>query len=68
MKISARNPLPGMIEAVNRGAINAEVAIDIGGATVVAVVANDSVQRLGLAAGKRAYAVVEATDVMVATD
>jgi molybdopterin-binding protein len=68
MKISARNQLPGTIKAVNPGAINSEVVIDIGGAMVVAVITNDSVKRLGLAAGKKAYAVVKATDVMVATD
>jgi len=54
MKISARNQLPGTINAVNPGAIDSEVVIDIGGATVVAVIINDSVKRLGLAAGKKA--------------
>jgi molybdopterin-binding protein len=68
MKISARNQLPGTIKAVNPGAINPEVVIDIGGATVVAAITSDSVKRLGLAAGKKAYAVVKTTDVMVATD
>ena len=68
MKISARNQLPGTIKAVHPGAINSEVVIDIGGAQVVAVITNGSVERLGLAAGKKAYAVIKATDVMVATD
>jgi molybdate transport system regulatory protein len=68
MKISARNQLAGTVTSVSTGAINAEVVIDVGGVKVVAVITNDSVKRLGLAAGKKAYAVVKASDVMVAID
>ncbi|MEO6929448.1 MAG: TOBE domain-containing protein [Casimicrobiaceae bacterium] len=68
MQISARNQLPGTVKAVHPGAINSEVIIDIGDAQVVCVITNDSVKRLGLVAGKKAYAVVKATDVMVAID
>jgi molybdopterin-binding protein len=68
MKISARNQLAGTVASVSTGAINSEVVIDVGGVQVVAVITNDSVKRLGLAAGKKAYAVVKASDVMVAID
>ena len=68
MKISARNQLPGIVKAVHPGAINSEVVIDIGGTQIVAVITNSSVERLGLVAGKKASAVIKASDVMVATD
>ncbi len=68
MKISARNQLAGTVASVSTGAINSEVVIDVGGVQMVAVITNDSVKRLGLAAGKKAYAVVKASDVMVAID
>ena len=50
------------------GAVNAEVTLDCGGVEIVAIITSDSVQRLGLVAGKRAYAVVKASDVLVAID
>ncbi len=68
MNISARNQLPGTIKAIHAGAVNSEVVIDISGAQTVAIITNSSVERLGLAAGKKAYAVVKASDVMVAID
>jgi molybdopterin-binding protein len=48
--------------------VNAEVTLDCGGVEIVAIITSDSVQRLGLVAGKRAYAVVKASDVLVAID
>jgi molybdopterin-binding protein len=69
MKISARNQLKGKITEVKKGTTTAHVKIDIGGgATVTAAITNDSVDSLGLAAGKTAYAVIKASDVMVAVD
>ena len=68
MKRSARNQLAGTVRKIVPGAVNAEVTIDCGGAAIVAIITSDSVQRLGLVAGKRAYAVVKASDVLVATD
>ncbi len=68
MQISARNQLKGTVKRVTTGAVNSEVVIDVGGIEVVAIITNDSVKRLGLAAGKSAYAVVKASDVMIATD
>ena len=69
MKISARNILKGTVVEVTKGATTAHVKIDIGGgATVTASITNASVDDLGLAPGKSAYAVVKASDVMVAVD
>ena len=68
MKISARNQLKGKITEVKKGTTTAHVQIDIGGKIITASITNDSVDRLGLAAGKDAYAVIKASDVMVAVD
>ncbi len=68
MKISARNQLAGTVKRIVPGAVNAEVTLDCAGVDVVAIITSDSVERLGLVAGKRAYAVVKASDVLVAID
>lgn len=68
MKISARNMLKGKIVDVTKGATTSHVRIDIGGAIVTASITNAAVDELKLAAGKEAYAVVKASDVMVAID
>jgi len=68
MKISARNVLPGTVTEINKGAVNAEVAISLrgGGEVVVSIITNASVDRLGLQKGIEAFAIIKASDVMVA--
>jgi len=68
MKISARNVLTGTVVALTKGATTAHVRIDIGGTIVTASITNEAVDDLGLAIGKKASAVVKASDVMVAVD
>jgi molybdopterin-binding protein len=69
MKISARNALRGRIRSVERGAVNAEVVIELeGGQEVVSIVTLHSCDRLGLTPGKAAFAVIKSTDVMVGID
>jgi molybdopterin-binding protein len=68
MRISARNRLKGTIVEVVKGATTAHVRIDIGGSVVTASITNEAVDELGLAVGGEAYAVVKASDVMVAID
>ncbi|MCT7666894.1 TOBE domain-containing protein [Shinella kummerowiae] len=68
MKISARNRLKGKIVEVILGATTAHVRIDVGGSIITAAITNDAVNDLGLAAGQEAYAVIKASDVMVAID
>jgi molybdopterin-binding protein len=68
MQISARNQFKGKIISLKKGATTAHVKIDIGGSIVTAAITNDSVKTLKLAKGKPAYAVIKASDVMVAID
>jgi molybdopterin-binding protein len=68
MKLSARNQLRGRIVNVTRGATTSHVRIDIGGSVVTASITNEAVDELRLAAGQDAYAVIKASDVMIATD
>jgi molybdopterin-binding protein len=69
MKISARNQLKGTIVDMIKGATTSHVRIDIGGGAIVtASITNEAVDELKLAKGKTAFAVVKASDVLVATD
>ncbi len=69
MKISARNILKGKVKKIIPGAINSEVIVELaGGAEIVSVITKESVSSLGLAVGKEVYAVVKASNVMIAID
>jgi len=69
MKLSARNILKGEVVNVVKGAVNAEVTLQLpGGAQIVSVITNNSVENLGLKKGKEAYAVIKASNVMIAVD
>lgn len=69
MKLSARNVLKGKVKSVQPGAVNDEVVLELpGGMEVVSVITKSSAEHLGLAPGKEAYAVIKASNVMIATD
>ena len=66
MKLSARNILPGTVIKVTKGAVNAEVDIRLkGGDTVVSIITMGSLKTLGIKKGKRVFAVIKASNVMV---
>jgi molybdopterin-binding protein len=69
MKLSARNVLKGKIVQIKPGAVNTEVIIELpNGAQIVSIITKESAENLGLAIGKPAYAVIKASNVMVAID
>lgn len=69
MKLSARNVLKGKVKSVQTGAVNSEVVLELpDGTEIVSVITNASVENLGLASGKDAYAVIKASNVMLASD
>jgi len=69
MKLSARNIVKGNVKKVNHGLVNSEVIIGLpNGLEIVSVVTRAAVENLGLKEGKEVYAVINATDVILATD
>jgi molybdopterin-binding protein len=69
MKISARNTIKGKIVNVILGPVSAEVVLSIApGIEIVASISTNSAKALKLKKGKKAYAVIKASSVMVATD
>ena len=68
MKLSARNMLKGTIVEVVKGQTTAHVRLDIGGSIVTASITNEAVDELKLVKGKKAAAVIKASDVMIAVD
>jgi len=68
MKISARNILRGTVVEVIKGQTTAHVRLDIGGNVVTASITNEAVDDLQLKQGQTAYAVIKASNIMVAVD
>ncbi len=69
MRISARNVLKGKVKKVIPGAVNPEVVIETAsGETIVSVITKELAESLELTEGKEVYAVVKASNVMVAVD
>ena len=69
MKISARNVIKGKIKKIIPGAVNSEIILEIpGGAEIVSIITKESVETLELKVGKEVYAVVKASNVMIAVD
>jgi molybdopterin-binding protein len=67
-KISARNVLEGTVKEIKEGATTAHVLIDVKGNAITASITNESVEELGLHVGKKVYAVIKSSEVMVAVD
>ena len=66
MKISARNQFAGTVAAVEPGAVNGVVKVDIGGGHIVtASITQEAVSELALAVGDAVTVVVKASDVLI---
>ena len=68
MRLSARNQFKGKIVEVKKGATTSHIRIDIGGQIVTASITNESADEMKLEAGKPAYAIIKASNVMVGVD
>ncbi len=69
MKLSARNVLKGTVRSVTHGAVNSEIVLELpGGAQLVSIITKQSAENLKLEPGSEAYAVIKASNVMVAVD
>ena len=69
MKISARNVLKGKVKQVVHGSVNSEITLTLpGNLDLVSIITKKSSETLGLSEGKEVYAVIKASNVMIATD
>ena len=68
MKISARNQFKGIVTNINEGAVNAIVSIEANGEVISSTLSINAVKELGLKKGDAAYAIIKATEVMIATE
>ena len=65
-KLSARNQLTGVVQHIEKGAINSEIAIKLPGGTLVhAVITNEAVMELGLKPDAPASALIKASHVVI---
>ena len=66
MKLSARNQLSGTVVAIEKGAVNGIVKIEVApGLVITSSITNASIEELGLIEGAKAVAVIKASSVMV---
>lgn len=65
MKTSARNQINGKVSVITQGSVNSEVALEIGGGTIYAIITNESLEEMGLEVGMEAYAIIKASWVMI---
>ena len=65
--LPTRNQFSGTISKVTPGAVNAEVLVDLpGGVGITSIVTMGSLEKLGLATGKKVTAIVKASQVILA--
>src|ERR1700683_398772 len=69
MKTSARNQFHGTVHTVRKGAINADVILDLGdGVELRANITNEAVEELSLKPGREAVALIKASMVLLSPD
>lgn len=67
MKLSARNVLKGQVVEIKKGAVAAQVRVDIGSGNVLtSMVTVDAVDDLGIKQGDHVSVVIKSTEVMLA--
>lgn len=69
MKVSARNVFKGKVKNVEHGAVDSEITVELpGGTEIVSIITKKSAERLELKEGSEVYAVIKASNVVIATD
>ena len=63
--VSARNRLPGIVVAVKKDSVMAQVELICGPYRIVSLLSADAVDELGLARGERAIASIKSTNVVL---
>jgi molybdopterin-binding protein len=69
MKISARNILPGKIKTIKKGPVSSLITLEIApGLEVISSITSEAAKSLKLKRGKKAYAIIKASSVMIGAD
>ena len=69
MKLSARNSLQGTVIAIQPGAVNAIVKIELpDGQLVTSSISMEALHDLDLRVGQKAYAFIKSSDILVGVD
>ena len=66
MKLSARNQLKGKVQNVDKGAVMANIKIEVSEPNVItAVITKKSAEKLGLKEGDDVTAIIKSTEVII---
>ena len=66
MELSARNQLKGKIQSVDKGAVMANIKIEVTEPNVItAVITKESAEKLGLKEGDDVAAIIKSTEVII---
>jgi len=69
MKISARNQLKGKVKSIKHGPVSTEVVITVASdVEITSVITETAAKELGLKTGSAVYAVIKASNVILAVD
>ncbi len=68
MKISARNQLRGVVEAVELGVVTAKVGVRVGDNLIESVITRQSVEEMGIKVGDTITAIIKSTEVLLMTE
>ena len=69
MKLSARNIIKGKVKKVSHGLVNSEVIVGLPNELeIVSIISKAAVENLNLKECKEVYAIINANDVILATD
>jgi molybdopterin-binding protein len=68
MQMSARNQLPGRIKKVKVGNVMTEVIMQVGDQELVAAITSGSAKRMKLKVGDQVFAIIKATEVLIAKE
>jgi molybdopterin-binding protein len=69
MRISARNQLKGKVKEVKHGPVSTEITISVApGVDITSVITESAAKELDLKKGTEVYAIIKATNVLVAVN
>jgi len=68
VKLSARNQLRGIVEAIDLGVVTAKVGVRVGDNLIESVITRQSVEDLNIQIGSEVTAVIKSTEIMLMVD